>query len=306
MHTTGKSPIILLGGNGFVGSAIAAQLARQQVPVLLPTRHSHQSPLRVLANVDLLALDIHRDDDLDTLLGLADDAIVINLVGILHDREGTPYGPGFAKAHVELPSRLIAAMHRHGLSRLIHMSALGADAKGPSMYQRSKGDGENLVRNSGLDWTIFRPSVIFGRDDHFINLFAAMQKTLPLVPLAGAGVLFQPVSVQDVALAFINSLSIQNTIHQSYDLAGPTVFTLAELVRFAGKLNGHPRRIIALPDQIAWLQAWIMEHLPGPTLLSRDNLRSMQTSNILADDQPNALTSIFGIIPGPLIPEIYR
>lgn len=306
MNTAGNNPVILLGGSGFVGSAIASQLARQQVPVLIPSRRPDTSPLRVLPNTELVRLDIHRDDDLNTLLGMTDNAVVINLVGILHDREAKPYGPAFARAHVELPARLIAAMQSRGMRRLLHMSALGADPAGHSMYQRSKGEGENLVRKSDLDWTIFRPSVIFGHHDHFINMFMTMQKILPLVPLAGAPVKFQPVAVQDVAQAFVSSIRMPQTIRHAFDLAGPKVHTLAELVTFAGKLAGHPRRILPLPGPVAWAQAWLMEHSPGPTLLSRDNLRSMQSSNILADGQANALATVFGISPTELTESLYR
>ncbi len=306
MNTASNTPVILLGGSGFVGSTIASQLARQQVPVLIPSRRPDTSPLRVLPNAELIRLDIHRDDDLDTLLAMADNAVVINLVGILHDREAKPYGPGFARAHVELPTRLIAAMKRRGMRRLLHMSALGAHPAAHSMYLRSKGEGENRVRDSDLDWTIFRPSVIFGRHDHFINMFMAMQKVLPLVPLAGAQVKFQPVAVQDVAQAFVSSIRMPQTIRHAFDLAGPKVSTLAELVTFAGQLAGHPRRILPLPGPLAWAQAWLMEHSPGPTLLSRDNLRSMQTSSTLTDGQANVLATVFGMSPTELTADIYH
>ena len=301
-----RPTVILLGGRGFVGSAIATQLARLQTSLIIPSRRINDTPLRVLPNVRWLEMDIHQDAQLDELLAMADDAVVINLVGILHDKEAKPYGPGFARAHVELPQRLISAMHRRGLRRLLHMSALGADPQGCSMYQRSKGEGERCVRQSDLDWTIFRPSVIFGRHDHFINFFASMQSVLPLVPLAGANVEFQPVAVQDVAQAFIKSIGMPQTVHNSFDLAGPHVYTLEELVRFSGVLKGHPRLVMALPASLAWLQALLMEYMPGPPLLSRDNLRSMQIDNILPDGYPNALVSVFGMTPTTLTPQIYR
>ena len=156
-----RPTVILLGGRGFVGSAIATQLARRRTSVFIPSRRVNDTPLRVLPNVRWLDMDIHQDTQLDGLFSMVDDAVVINLVGILHDKEAKPYGPGFARAHVELPQRLIAAMQRRGLRRLLHMNALGADPDGYSMYQRSKGEGECYVRQSNVDWTIFRPSVIF-------------------------------------------------------------------------------------------------------------------------------------------------
>ena len=116
------------------------------------------------------------------------------------------------------------------------------------MYLRSKGDGERIVRASGLDWTIFRPSVVFGPDDHFLNLFAQMQQMAPVVPLACAQARFQPVFVQDVVQAFLNAMVNPATIGRGYELGGPQVYTLEELVRFAGRASGHPRPVIALPD----------------------------------------------------------
>jgi len=137
------------------------------------------------------------------------------------------------------------------------------------------------VRSSGLDWTIFRPSVVFGPDDHFLNLFARMQQAAPVVPLACAQSRFQPVFVQDVVQAFLNAMVTPATIDHGYELGGPQVYTLEELVRFAGRASGHPRPVIALPDALARVEAAIMEHMPGNPLLSRDNLDSMTLDNVL-------------------------
>ena len=159
--------------------------------------------------------------DLDRLFGgLNQSGIVINLVGILHDKMGSPYGPGFKKNHVELTNRLIQKMKSLGIRRYLHMSALGADENGPSMYQRSKGAAERLVQQSSLDWTIFRPSVVFGQDDNFINMFAKLQKIAPVLPLGGASAKFQPVYVEDVARAFVDSLALSQTVRQIYDKSG--------------------------------------------------------------------------------------
>lgn len=150
------------------------------------------------------------------------------------------------------------------------------------MYLRSKGDGGRIVRESGLDWTIFRPSVVFGPDDHFLNLFAQLQQMAPVVPLACAHARFQPVFVLDVVQAFVNAMVHPETIGQVYELGGPQVYTLEELVRFAGRASGHPRPVIALPDALARMQAAVLEHVPGGTVLSRDNLDSMRLDNVLA------------------------
>lgn len=172
-------------------------------------------------------------------------------------------------------------MRRTGVRRLLHMSALGADSAGPSMYLRSKGDGERVVRDSGLDWTIFRPSVVFGPDDHFLKMFAQMQQLAPMVPLASAHARFQPIFVQDVAQAFVNAMATPATIGRAYDLGGPQVYTLEELVRFAGRASGHPRPVVALPEGMGRFQAAVLEHLPGAPLLTRDNLDSMRVDAVL-------------------------
>jgi uncharacterized protein YbjT (DUF2867 family) len=225
---------------------------------------------------------------------------VINLVGVLHDKTGSPYGPGFLKNHVELTKKIIAAMSAANLKRYIHMSALGASSSGASMYQRSKGDAENLVKASDLDWTIFRPSVVFGEKDKFINLFASLQKFAPVLPLGGAGVKFQPVYVSDVAQAFVKSISMSETIGRVFDLAGPRVYTLAELVNFAGVVGGRKSIVIPLPKPLAYLQAGLLEMMPGPTLMSRDNLASMSEDNVLPPGAENALEKVFTINPQAL------
>ncbi|MCL6466985.1 MAG: complex I NDUFA9 subunit family protein, partial [Ralstonia sp.] len=204
---------------------------------------------------------------------------VINLVGVLQDARDMPYGPNFQRVHVDLPRRIVAACRRHGVNRLLHMSALGADPAGPSMYLRSKGDGERVVMNSELDWTVFRPSVVFGPQDHFLNLFASMQRMAPFVPLACADARFQPVYVDDVAAAFINALKKPATIRHAYPLVGPRIYTLAELMRFAGRASGHPRWIVPLPEGLGRMQAALLEHLPGAPI-SRDNLDSMRVDNV--------------------------
>ena len=173
------------------------------------------------------------------------------------------------------------------------MSALNADANAPSAYLRSKGEAENIVRESGLDFTIFRPSVIFGREDRFLNLFAQLQKYMPVVVLGSPGARFQPVFVEDVATAFVESLGRRESHGQSYDLAGPKVYTLRELVEYVGAVTGHRRPIIGLGERASYWQARSMELLPVK-LLTRDNYYSMKVDSISASTLP------FGIVPTAL------
>ena len=290
-----KYDILLIGGNGFVGRVIAAQLQLAGYSVLIPTGHlAAARELRMLPKVHAEDADIHDFDELQSLCGRIDkNGAVINLVGVLHDKPAQPYGKVFKAAHVDLPKNIITAMQLHGLKRYLHMSALGADSNGPSMYQRSKGDGEAAVKVSNLDWTIFRPSVIFGAQDQFINLFSKLTKLFPAMPLANHQAQFQPVSVDDVASAFVKSLSMPQTIHQSYDLVGPTVYTMKEIVEFAARRAKTSCAIIPVPAFVGYLQALAFEFLPGPTLMSRDNIASMQLPNTLPANSADALSEVF-------------
>ena len=207
---------------------------------------------------------------------------MINLVGILHDRdERDPWGSAFARAHVELPQKIVVAMQNAGVRRLVHMSALGTAADAPSAYLRSKAAGEAAVfaAQGELDVTVFRASVIFGAGDSFLNLFARTLALVPFFPLAGARAKFQPVHAGDVAFAFCDSLGRPETFGKRYDLAGPQVYTLRQLVEYTGEVSGHPRPVIELGDGLAQLQANLLKHLPNPPM-TPDNLRSMQVDNI--------------------------
>jgi uncharacterized protein YbjT (DUF2867 family) len=218
---------------------------------------------------------------------------VVNLVGILH-----PAGRAtFASAHVELPRKIARACRTAGVRQFLHMSALGASASGPSEYLRSKAAGEEAVRATGaeLPFTIFRPSVIFGEHDRFVNLFAGLARIFPVIPLGGAHAKFQPIWVEDVARCFASSLGEPRALGSTYELCGPRVYTLEELVRFVASMVGRSPRIVRLPAALAALQAFAFEHLPG-RLLTRDNLRSMSIDNVCAGPFPQ----VFGFDPAPL------
>jgi NADH dehydrogenase len=287
------SNVLVIGGSGFVGRYLINALVARGCRVLAPTRRRERAKhLILLPTCDVVEADVNDDAALEGLIRGQD--AVINLVGILHGTQQQ-----FTAAHVELPRRIVAACEKLGVRRYLHMSALGADPDGPSMYQRSKGEGERLVRASALEWTIFQPSVIFGAEDNFLNLFARLARWLPVLPIGGADVRFQPVWVGDVAQAFANSLDNHATYRKTYELAGPKIYTLRELVRYAAAACGHRRPVIALPDPIARLQAWLMEHAPGEPLLSRDNLDSMKRDNV-ASQQPYRPAPELGISPTPL------
>ena len=291
--------ILVLGGSGFVGRHVCEALNRAGVHITVPTRRLPARSVQMLPMVSVVQADVHNPAQLAALLQGHD--AVINLIAILHGSEAQ-----FDKAHVQLPTQLAQACLAAGVKRLVHISALGADMNAPSMYQRSKARGEQVLQDhvaQGLALTVLRPSVIFGEDDAFINVFAKLQALAPVVPLAGAHTRFQPVWVHDVAQAVAYAVLHPSTAGHSYELAGPQIFTLQQLVEHAGIWAQHPRWVIPLPNALAYVQAWVMEHLPGPTLMSRDNVASMQVDNILTGKQlglsalgvhtPASLASVF-------------
>jgi uncharacterized protein YbjT (DUF2867 family) len=288
------SRVCVLGGSGFIGRHIIEQLVREGHSVLVPTRRRERAKhLITLPTVDVVQVDVHDEATLDRLF--AGCEAVINLVGILHSRRGEPYGADFLAAHVELPSKMVASCLRTRMQRLLHMSALKAATDAPSEYLRSKADGEAqiIAARGELAETIFRPSVVFGPEDRFLNVFAKLQRMLPVIPLACPEARFQPVFVGDVARAFVTALTREESYGRAYDLVGPKVYTLQELVAYAGRVSGHPRKILPLGPKQSYLQAYLMEFAPGKPM-TRDNYASMQVPNV--SDAPFP----FGIEPVPL------
>lgn len=291
--------IVVLGGSGFVGTSVCEQLVRHPgmggVHVVVPSRRREQAKhLLPLPNVHVLQASVHRDEDLRLALKGAD--VVINLIAILHGSAAE-----FRAAHVELAQRIVAACRAEGVSRVIHVSALGVpddSAQAPSNYLRSKAEAEGVWRASGLDVTILRPSVIFGERDRFLNLFAQLQAVLPVVALAGADARFQPVWVEDVARAVVHAVLHPSTAGQTVECAGPDVLTLADLVRLAGRWSGHARPVLPVPLAVGRVQAMAMACLPGEPLMSQDNLDSMQVPNVATGRYP--ALSAWGILPKAL------
>ena len=284
------STVLVVGGSGFVGRHIVPRLVTAGHRVVVPTRRRDNARhLFLLPTVQVVEADA---GDPATLRHLLDGcAAVVNLVGILNEASGET----FDRAHVEVPANIVAACHAAGVRRFLQMSALNADPAGPSRYQRSKGEAEAAIVASGLDWTIFQPSVIFGREDSFLNLFAKLARWLPVMAIGGASVRFQPVFVGDVAECFVRALALEATVGQRYPLCGPEVYTLRELVRYVGEVTGHERPVVALGPALARIQAMTLEMLPG-TLMSRDNLASMERDSVCGCPFP----AVFGIAPTAL------
>ena len=298
--------VCIIGGTGFVGRSIADHAVARGLRVRVVTRSAPRAnDLLVLPTLEAMVADPHDEKDLER--AFEDMDAVVNLAGILHEGGRAT----FARVHAELPRKIVKACQAAGVQQLLHMSALGADPQGPSKYQRSKAAGEAAIKDAGATpaWTIFRPSVIFGEHDHFLNLFASLVRVFPVVPLAGANARFQPVWVEDVARAFVGCLGDGEVAGRTFPLCGPRAYTLAELVGFVASTTGRHPKIVALGSGLASLQAFFLEHLPGK-VMTRDNLASMRVDNVCSDPWPEQLgfqpASLEAIVPEYLAPAASR
>ncbi len=286
--------IMVLGGTGFVGTQVCKQLVESGWSVTVPTRSVEQhGAVKTHPQVRLLELDVH--DSVALTQAMAGHSAVVNLVAILHGNAAA-----FDRVHVALPQKVLQACMDNRVPELVHVSALGADAQKteqcPSEYLRSKSRGEAVLlaapdAASMPNVTVLRPSVIFGAQDKFLNLFAKLQKIFPVMPLAGARAQFQPVWVDDVATAVVKI--VEHTVPANppiIEACGQQVFTLAELVQLSARLSGVRgglgRPVIALPNWMGRLQAFLMELLPGEPMMSRDNLDSMKVPNVASGAVP--------------------
>lgn len=285
--------IAVLGGTGFVGHSLCTRLAAAGHELRILTRHRdrHRNFL-VLPTAQVVEADVHNPAVLKRELAGCDAAV--NLVGILNESGRET----FVRAHAELPAKLVQACREAGVSRLLHMSALHATADAPSLYLRSKAQGERAVMAAAgaLQVTSFRPSVIFGRGDSFTNRFAALLRQVPLAfPLACPEARLQPVHVEDVTQAFAVALERHETYGKQYNLCGPKAYSLLELVTLIARSCGQHRWIVPLGPGLSRLQATLLQFAPGKPF-TPDNFRSLQVPSICSEPFP----AIFGIEPAQL------
>lgn len=284
--------VSVLGGSGFVGSAVVAALQAAGYATNVLTRRPYRAKhLKLLPDVTIKACDIYDEMQLSEAIEGSD--IVINLVGILHQTKKQ----SFDLVHHQLPTLVANVCANNGITRLVQMSSLGASEDAPSAYLQSKGLGEQALAKlqTQLAITVFKPSVIFGDGDKFVNLFASLIRLLPCVLLAKPDAKFQPVWVEDVAKCVVASLQNTNTYGETYTLVGPKVYTFRELIETIAAMLGKKPCVIGLNDTLSYMQAFLMEWLPVK-LMSRDNLKSMEIDSV--SDAP--FPSEFGVEPAAL------
>ena len=291
--------IVMLGGTGFVGSYLVPRLAADghQIILLSRNRELHRA-LAVLPDVSIRSADVYDDAVLRRHCDGAD--AVINLIGILNASGRHT----FQRAHVEMTQRLIEACKTCGVQRLHQMSSLKA-GQGQSQYLKSRGEAETLVKRSSLNWTIYEPSVIFGPGDGLVTRFAGLMRKMPALPLARATSRMAPTYVGDVAEAIARCVVDDKlSSRRSFELYGPQVLTLGEIVRAIRDAAGLRTPIIPLPDSLGRLQAQVAGMLPGKPF-SLDNFLSLGTDSVGSVDGYAAL----GIVPQPflsLLPHVLR
>jgi NADH dehydrogenase len=298
-----QNTILILGGSGFVGGHLANRLAQLGWQVRIPVRRRARARhLLVNPMIEVIETGTGLAESLPSLLQGC--AAAVNLVGILNEHRAGD----FQRAHVELANQFLHACRQAGVPRLLHMSALNANAQEPrSRYLRSKGEAEDRMHagaDARLKVTSFRPSVIFGPDDSFFNRFAGLLKLTPgLFPLACADARFAPVYVGDVVEAFVRCLADDSTAGLRLELCGPRHYSLRQLVQYTAQQLGLRRMIIGLPGLLARLQARALQLVPGKPF-TMDNYWSLQIASVCRQDGCARLgiqtRSIEAVVPGYL------
>lgn len=276
----------IIGGSGFVGRAIvdaARDLDPREFKITVACRHPERSRDLMVEGAHLLYADIV--DGTGLAKAVQDADCVVNLVGLLFEKGRYT----FQAVHVEGTKNVLKACQEAGVKQYLHMSALGADPTSPSRYARTKAEAEELVRNSTLNWTIFRPSIIYGPRDSFFNKFKAMSRFSPVLPVIEGNTRFQPIWVEDVARAFVQSIDKHKVAGQCFELGGPRIYTFRELLEYLMQCLNRRRLLVPVPRPMARILAAILQYLPNPPL-TPDQLILLQKDNI---------------VHGPAYPEVF-
>ena len=297
-----RQVVTIFGGSGFIGRHLVRRLARRGAEVRIAVRDIERAqflkPLGDIGQIVPWQTDVNEPAQVATAASGAD--VAINLIGILYERGRR----SFQRLHVDAAAGMAAA--EAGVGRLLHMSALGADAQSHSAYGRSKAAGEAAVTAAYPGATIFRPSVVFGPEDNFFNMFAGMMRFLPALPVIGApaipkitltgpakgidffgdgGCKFQPVFVGDVAEAMLNALDAPETAGKVFELGGPKVYSFKQIMELLLAVTERKRLLFPLPLGVAEMEALVLQLLPKP-LLTPDQVKMMETDNVVSGKTP--------------------
>lgn len=295
----------VFGGSGFVGRYVVQRLAELGAVIRVPTRRPERAlflkPLGGIGQINIEPWNPSASGEVERLLAGSDHAI--SLVGILFEsRKGD-----FDRLQARLPGEIGTAATRLGLRRVVHVSAIGAEATSPAVYARTKAVGEQALRAAFPAATILRPSIVFGPEDAFFNRFARMSQLMPVLPLIGGGrTRFQPVYVVDVAEAVMAALQRDDVAGRTYELGGPGVATFRELLHYLLRVTGRRRLLLNLPFGLARLQAALLEWLPLPPL-TRDQVEMLKRDNVASPTMPGLAD--LGVAPTPyevIVPQYVR
>ncbi len=274
--------VTVFGGSGFIGRYVVKRLAQQgwsvRVAVRRPSRAAFLRPLGEVGQITLLRAPLQDESAVRDVLVGADAAI--NLVGVLFERGRQ----SFTAVHLDGARRVAEAAAAVGVRHLAQISAIGAEATANAKYARTKGAAEEAVRQAFPDAVVLRPSIVFGPEDEFFNLFATMAQLSPALPLIGGGrTRFQPVYVGDVADAVVRALTDPACAGKTYELGGPRVYSFKELLELMLRETGRRRLLLPVPFWAATLEAMVLEWLPRP-LLTRDQVKLLRRDNVVGDD----------------------
>lgn len=288
--------VCVFGGAGFIGRHLVRRLAAGGAVVRVLSRSPERAialkPMGSPAQVVLQRLV--SDEETHLVEAVAGATHVVNLIGILYERRAGD----FKRVQGRLPGRIAAAAASAGVQHMVQLSAIGADPASPSLYARSKAQGEAAVRAVFPTATVLRPSIVVGPEDSFFNRFAAMAQLSPALPLIGGGTTrFQPVFVGDVAQAIVAALTRSDATGRTFELGGPRIYSFRELLEYMLRLLRRRRALVTLPWALAALQARFLELLPVPPL-TRDQIELLRRDNVVAPDA--AGLAELGIEPTPI------
>ena len=272
--------VTVIGGAGFIGRSVVEKLAKQGARVVILCRNADKAkmlkPLGDVGQITAVSGDVLRDEALEKVIAPAD--MVVNLIGIL----AASGKHNFEAMQAELPARIAKIAKAHDVKKIVHISAIGADAKSKSRYAVTKAEGERALLRGFSPVTILRPSIVFGPGDGFFNRFGQMAMIAPALPVIGGGQnLMQPVYVGDVADAVVAALINHNTDDQIYELGGPRTYSFKELMSLTCEAVGRKRALVSLPFALMHLPAAFLQYLPNPPL-TRDQLYLLEQDNVVS------------------------